>query len=588
MSPARRLALALVTLVVCLGAASQALGATIDLTRSPGPPQAVLNDGVSAVTFAYTIDYASTPDSYDVEIVNPSGVVVSTQTFSLIGVPSPYSSSGSYTVPNAGGGGTPGTWRVRINYFSDFGFEQGAEVTFIVADAVGSLRLVKYEDRNGNGTRDLGEPGVPNWPMTLTGPTGLSSVTETFTTGVDGTITIPSVLVGEYQVAEAAAPSPANPADTWQNTDGQTTKTVLVTSGASTDAVFGNARLGQICGTTWRDVNRNGIREVGEPIEAGVALTLSGTATGSRVSDGAGRYCFTSLLPGNYRINASTPGGLEATGDVDGASNGLTQIDTTLVSGENKDGQDFGFAPPPPPPPPAPLGSICGAVYHDDNANGVRDPQETRRVAGSVVTLSGPVSSRATTAGDGAYCFTGLPAGAYRVANSVPAPLEPSGDADGPANGISLIGVGLPVGGQILARDFGVKPPPATLRIRKSASARVLRGGDRLTWTIRVTNTSRQVARAVVVSDPLPQRASVVSLRGGRLRAGLVIWNIGNLRPGQTKTVRLVVRLDRSLSGGRVANTARAEAVNAREVSGTARVRVIARPPDPRRVAVTG
>lgn len=584
----RHLIIFLVALACLAGAAGQALGATISLTRTPGPPQAVLNDGASTLSYAYTIDYASAPDHYDLSVIDPDGAVVQSQTFGISGVASPYSSSGTYTVPAAA---KTGTWRLRVSYFADdpgldYVFEQSAEVTFNVANAVGTLRLVKFEDRNGNGVRDVGEPGVPNWPMTVTGPSGPSPVVRSFATGADGTLTIPNLLVGQYEVAEASAPSPATPGETWVNTDGATTKTLTVANASSIDAVFANARLGEICGTTWRDANRDGIRDAGEAAEPSVALTLSGVAGASTTSNASGRYCFTSLAPGNYRIVSGTPSGLVATGDADGAGNGLTQIDTSLASGEAKDGQDFGFAPPPPP---APRGSICGVVYHDDNANGARDPQEKRRVAGAVVVLSGAASSRAVTGADGAYCFTNLLAGSYRVADTPPSPLEPSGDADGPANGISLIAVALPIGGQVTGRDFGVKPPPATLSITKRASAKVRRGGDLLTWTITVRNTSKaQTARAVVVSDPLPLRASVVSLGGGHLRAGLVVWSLGDLAPGAKKTVRFVVRIDRTLDGGRIANTASAEAVNSRKVSSTATVRIIARPPTPRRVAVTG
>lgn len=476
---ARRLALLVLTAVCLLAGASQALGATITLTRTPGPPQAVLNDGSSFVSFTYTIEFDSAPDHYDVAIVDPDGAVVSTQAFGITGVSSPYSSSGTFTVPAAA---KTGTWRVRVNYFADdpdfdYLFEQGAEVTFNVANAVGTLRVVKFEDRNGNGVRDTGEPGVPGWPVDVEGPSGSLSVTKSLVTGADGSVTIPNVMIGDYRVTEGSGPLVPVAGESWQNTDGATSKTIVVGNGQTATASFANARLGQ----------------------------------------------------------------------------------------------------------------ICGIVYRDDNRNGVRDPQETGRVAGATVRLSGPASASRITGPDGAYCFTGLLPGDYRVSDQPPAPLEPTGDVDGPANGNSLIAVALASGGVITGRDFGLAPPAATLAITKRASAKVRRGGDRLTWTITVRNTSKtQTAKAVIVRDPLPLRATVVSLGGGRLRAGLVVWNLGDLKPGAKKTVRFVVRIDRGLSGGTLVNTARAEATNAKMVAASARCRIIPLPPPPRRIAVTG
>ena len=73
-------------------------------------------------------------------------------------------------------------------------------------------------------------------------------------------------------------------------------------------------------------------------------------------------------------------------------------------------------AAPPPPPPPAPAGTvdISGSLFFDLNSNGLLDPDEVG-LSGWRVQVSGPTTQTASTDGNGAYTFTGLPAGNYTV-----------------------------------------------------------------------------------------------------------------------------------------------------------------------------
>ncbi|WP_217925088.1 SdrD B-like domain-containing protein [Miltoncostaea oceani] len=318
--------------------ATPALSAnSVSLNRAPAPPQAVLNDGANQVTYNYSITFDSTPDEYTVEVLNPSGVAVQFDTFPASGASSPIVGNGAYTIP---AGATPGNWNVRISYYSNVQLEASALVSFNVTDAVGTLAIQKFDDLNGNGQREAGEPGVSNWPIRLIGPTGLSSVQRDFATGADGSLVISSLLVGEYQVQEGTMAG-------WIAI-GPTSLTRSVSSGQTTSAVFANARLGEICGFAYRDVNENGVRDPQEltPVPQ-TTITLSGAAAGSVVTGADGRYCFGSLPPGVYRVAANGPVGLISSGDADGPANGRALIGPlTLLSGARIIDQDFGFRPP--------------------------------------------------------------------------------------------------------------------------------------------------------------------------------------------------------------------------------------------------
>ena len=182
-------------------------------------------------------------------------------------------------------------------------------MVFDVADSLGTLQLVKFEDVNGDGVRQAGEPGVPGWVFRLTNPQGNTSVAVT---GRDGTVTIPFVPAGDWQVAEVIDPMWAaiTPA----------TGTVTVPTGGTGTFTAGNARPAPISGVVYIDTNGNGIRDAGEVGRPGVRLDLGGTRPGGITvaaqdtrSGSDGSYIFPNLLPGTYTVGMQVPGGLTAT-----------------------------------------------------------------------------------------------------------------------------------------------------------------------------------------------------------------------------------------------------------------------------------
>jgi uncharacterized repeat protein (TIGR01451 family) len=203
-----------------------------------------------------------------------------------------------------------GRYRATVDFNSTpGGFEASAAVVFDVADQLGTLQLVKFEDVNGNGSRDPGEPGVPGWDFSLVNPQGNGSSVET---GADGTLTIPGVPAGTWTITEVMD-------DLWAPITPVSAR-VVVPAGGVGQFLAGNVRPAPITGTVFIDTNRNGRLEPGEVGRSNVKLVLTGTRPGGitvtqrETTSGAdGTYSFPDLLPGSYTVSVAVPGGLTPT-----------------------------------------------------------------------------------------------------------------------------------------------------------------------------------------------------------------------------------------------------------------------------------
>jgi uncharacterized repeat protein (TIGR01451 family) len=326
---------ALAILILTAVPASALAASGISFSRSPAPPQAILQSGTQQL--AYTVSFTTTPSSLRLSIFNPGGTQIVAEPIAISGT-SPAQGE-LFFVPNnfsLGGSAPIGRYRAQIDFFSrptpDANPEATANVAFDVADALGTLTIVKFDDLNGNGVRDPGEPGLPGWVFQLVNPQGNPAVV---TTGPDGSVTIPSVPAGEWQVTEVMEPGwvPITPVSG------------PVTIPANSTGVFAaaNARPAPICGVVFLDVNRNGILDPGEAGYGNATLTLTGgngALPGPVVSGPAGDYCFENLLPGTYAVAVTVPAGLVNTSPVS-----IPNIQ--LRSGVGSFNNNFGLASPP-------------------------------------------------------------------------------------------------------------------------------------------------------------------------------------------------------------------------------------------------
>ena len=262
---------------------------------------------------------------------------------------------------------------------------------------------VKFEDRNGNGVRDGGEPGLAGWTVNLK---SIDTIIATTTTGPDGAYFFAGVEPGSYTVEEAVQSGwrqsyPAAPG----------TQTVTLVSGVAgpTDIDFGNFRSTGFSGMVFEDSNGNGFRDEGEPgLEGWTVNLLSGDIIIATTTTGPdGTYSFADIAPGSYTVEEAVQSGWRQSYP---ATPGTQTV--TLVSGvAGPTDIDFGNM--------RPTG-FSGVKFEDKNSNGVREEGEPGLEGWTVNLLSGDTIVATTTTGtDGTYSFTGVAPGSYTVEEAV-------------------------------------------------------------------------------------------------------------------------------------------------------------------------
>jgi fimbrial isopeptide formation D2 family protein/uncharacterized repeat protein (TIGR01451 family) len=290
-----------------------------------------------------------------------------------------------------------------------------------------------WEDTNGDGLQNDGATGIVGATVTLYDATG--GVVTTTITGADGYYQFNDLIPGDYSIGVLPAGFTATPRNANGNASEATDSDVLNTgrsdvfnleSGESEQRLdagfYRGAKLG---GTVFQDVNGDGRQ--GGPGEGGIAgrvvtlLDASGNSTGrTAVTDSNGNYLFEGLQPGTYSVEFTPSGaqpftkpniGPDNTGDSDAnVTTGRTE-QVTLVSGGDDRTLDAGVYNP------AAIGDL---VWEDVDGDGLRDAGEPG-IAGATVRLlnadGSPVAgiSAITTGANGAYAFTGLAPGDYRV-----------------------------------------------------------------------------------------------------------------------------------------------------------------------------
>lgn len=93
--------------------------------------------------------------------------------------------------------------------------------------------------------------------------------------------------------------------------------------------------LAELGDTVWLDGNANGVQDPGEEGVPGVTVileTCDGEPVADRMTDGDGRYRFTDLVPGSYRVTFLAPGG-RALGPRDQGGDDGVDSDASPVSG---------------------------------------------------------------------------------------------------------------------------------------------------------------------------------------------------------------------------------------------------------------
>ncbi len=295
-----------------------------------------------------------------------------------------------------------------------------------------------WEDLNGNGNQDGGEPGVSGLTVTVTGTDGAGrTVSESATTDGTGTWSVAGLAPGTFTVTFAKPAGAefttlgAGTAATDSNAGvGDGKASVTLVSGQTDSSIdAGVYTPGSVSGTLWFDSDGDGVREGAETLLSGVVVHLTGTdGAGNPVSltattNSSGFYEFLDLAPGSYVVTPELPGGRTLTvnglgtdplkdSDLDPVT-GSRAVTVTSGSSSQIDGGLIAGA------------ALGGRAWEDRDNDGIQESGEPSR-GGVEVTITGTdgagrsVTRTTTTAADGSWSVT-VPPGTY-VAHVAVAP----------------------------------------------------------------------------------------------------------------------------------------------------------------------
>jgi parallel beta-helix repeat protein len=329
-------------------------------------------------------------------------------------------SNGNYSFVNLGPGTyhvrqvVPTSWQQTTTNPVDVASSSGVNVSGVNFGAFQQISLsgALFQDSNGDGARQAGEPGLASWTVYLdaNGNGTLDTGEATATTDSNGNYTFTNLGPGTYRVRQVLPTG-------WQQT---TTNPVDVTSSSGSNVAgvnFGAFQQVTLSGVVFQDNNGDGTQQTGEPGLSGWTVYLDANGNGTldtgeatATTDSNGNYAFSNLGPGTYRVRQVLPASWQQT-TVDPA-------DITISSGSNVAGVNFGAFQ---------QVTLSGQVLRDDDGNGVHDPGEAG-LAGWTVFLdtngNGVLDdgeTRTVTDSSGRYSIGGLGTGTYRVRQVLPA-----------------------------------------------------------------------------------------------------------------------------------------------------------------------
>ncbi|EOD8147571.1 SdrD B-like domain-containing protein, partial [Staphylococcus aureus] len=309
-----------------------------------------------------------------------------------------------------------------------------------------------WEDTNKNGVQELGEKGVGNVTVTVFDNNTNTKVGEAVTKE-DGSYLIPNLPNGDYRVEFSNLPqgyevTPSKQGNNEELDSNGVSSVITVNGKDNLSADLGIYKPKYNLGDyVWEDTNKNGIQDQDEKGISGVTVTLkdeNGNVLKTVTTDADGKYKFTDLDNGNYKVEFTTPEGYTPTtvtsgSDIEKDSNGLTT--TGVINGADNMTLDSGFYK-------IPKYNLGNYVWEDTNKDGKQDSTE-KGISGVTVTLkneNGEVLQTTKTDKDGKYQFTGLENGTYKVEFETPLGYTPtqvgSGTDEGiDSNGTSTTGV---------------------------------------------------------------------------------------------------------------------------------------------------
>jgi protocatechuate 3,4-dioxygenase beta subunit len=207
-------------------------------------------------------------------------------------------------------------------------------------------------------------------------------------------------------------------------------------TGNNTEIVNPTSCIASLGDYVWKDNNGNGIQDGGEPVFAGVTVTLTKPdgSTDTRVTDVNGFYQFTNLSAGTYSVAfpPTLPGGFGLTSNNQGANDALDSdplqgtgvaSGVILYPGQNNATVDAGYV----------LANLTlgNRVFYDVNRSGLYDagdgifanvPVKLYKDDNNDNIADGGALQSTTTNVNGLYTFSNLAPGNYIVGAAIPSP----------------------------------------------------------------------------------------------------------------------------------------------------------------------
>ncbi|MBT3202209.1 MAG: LEPR-XLL domain-containing protein, partial [Phycisphaerales bacterium] len=218
----------------------------------------------------------------------------------------------------------------------------------------------KFNDLDGDGLRDAGEPGLDGWSIELL-DSSTSEIIETAITSGGGLYSFANLAPGGYQVREVLQ-------DGWRQTypNPEVYSFTLISGDVIGGTDFGNVELASISGVKFEDLNSDGVWDAGESGLDGWTIELLNADTGelleSQITSEGGLYSFVDLEAGTYQVIEIPQAGWMQTLPA------TSYYTVPLHYGDHIVEKDFGNYPLP--------GEIFGQKFEDINANGVKDAGE--------------------------------------------------------------------------------------------------------------------------------------------------------------------------------------------------------------------
>jgi uncharacterized repeat protein (TIGR01451 family) len=301
---------------------------------------------------------------------------------------------------------------------NNFGYSDDVDVSVISG--------IVFDDADGNGKQDFGEPGLAGAVITLDGA-------DSVTTGGNGLIS------GTFQfvVTEAGVHSlrEQNPAGYRSTTPDDIN--VPVELGGSYHVEFGDTNsssTASLYGTVFDDLDGDGVQDGDEPLMSGVVIsvtTSSGVTTTTSKAYGQYGFGFSFSEAGYHTVreqNPARPGYHSTTPD---------ELILYVVAGESY-AMNFGDTMS------NSSSSVTGVVFDDDNGDGTQNPSELG-LSGVLVSLS--TGAPTTTDANGGYTLAVTETGYIEVIEQ-----DPFGFHSTTPNNVAVEVAAL---GEVYAVDFG-------------------------------------------------------------------------------------------------------------------------------------